>query len=210
MKIRLLTIEDFDQIERIYYDSFIAERHKRELRNLPVEKDFEKIAKKDKTWFDAIKALYLDPLDKHHLMWGAFDDTGNLTVYVCVRTDLPGIWRDGFVFAWMKGDPSVNNMTNGSLAAIWKEAYAHCEGIGLTKWYWIIEKDRLRKFNAFASRSTQFVDDRYDPYTLCDIPKGSKPDIDWVWSMIGRVTSPDTDYIVRAGRLKQHLIDSKS
>lgn len=208
MQVRLLNQGDFEQIERIYYDSFFAERKKKELKNLPIETNFEKIAKKDKTWFEAIEIFYLDPSDDKHLMWGAFDDNGKLLVFVCVRMDLPGIWRDGFVFAWMKGDPAVNNLTNGALGQIWKAAYDHCEGVGKTKWYWIIEKDRHRKFNAFATRYTPFVDEKYDSYTLCEIPMGRQPDIEWVWSMIGRIVSTDTDYIVRAGTLKQHLLDS--
>ena len=44
MEIRLLNLDDFDQIEKIYFDSFWADRKKKETRGLEVEQDFEKIA----------------------------------------------------------------------------------------------------------------------------------------------------------------------
>lgn len=204
MEIRLLNLDDFDQIEKIYFDSFWADRKKKETRGLEVEQDFEKIAQKDDKWFSSIKALYLNDEDTNHLMWGAFDE-GKLLVYFCVRLNLPGAWSDGFVIAWMRGDPNVNNMTNGSLGEIYKVVYDYTESIGKRRWYWIIEKDRHRKFNAFATRYTGFVDERYEPYLLCEIPKNGKSDISWVWSMIGRISPTDADYVVRAGILKEYL-----
>jgi hypothetical protein len=210
MYVRLLDVNDFKQVEKIYYDSFISDRKRKELRNIEVEKDFDKIEKVDKKWFDAIYNLYLNPKDTDHPMWGVFDDNDKLLVYTGVRLDLPGIWNDGFCFAWMKGDPAVNNVRNGAMYLMLKTAYDYCESIGKTKWYWIIEKDRHSRYNALAIKSTKFIDDRWDPYTLCEIPRGHKPDIEWVWSMIGRMPSTDTDYIVRAGSLKKHLLNSKT
>jgi hypothetical protein len=204
MEIRLLNLEDFDQIEKIYFDSFWSDRKKKELRGQDVEQDFEKIARKDDKWFESIRSLYLNEEDANHLMWGAFED-GVLLVYCCVRMNLPCAWNDGFVIAWMRGDPNVNNMTNGSLGEMWKEIYNYTESLGKRRWYWIVEKDRHRKFNAFATRYTSFVDEKYEPYLLCEIPKESKPDISWVWSMIGRIPPTDADYVVRAGILKEYL-----
>lgn len=210
MKVRLLTIADYDQIEKIHYDTFFSDRRKKELRGKPVSHDFERIARKDEKLFSAIKKYYLNPDDKEHLMWGVFDDQEHLLVYTGVRLDLPGIWNDGFVFAWMKGDPTVNNVRNGAMYLMLKEAYDYCESVGKKRWYWIIEKDRHSKYNALANKSTKFIDERYDFYTLCEIPRGSKPDIDWVWAMIGRVQDFENDYIVRAGVLKEHLLNGKA
>jgi hypothetical protein len=208
MEIRLLTINDFEQIERIYFDSFWADRKKKELRGIEVEQDFEFIQKKDDRWFENAKNLYLNEEDTNHLMWGAFEEQ-RLVVFFCVRLNLPGAWDDGFVISWMRGDPTVNNMTNGSLGKMYKIVYDHCEAIGKKRWYWIVEQDRYRKFNAFAKRYTSFIDDRYEPYLLCDIPRNTKPGVDWVWSMIGRTMATHEDYTVRAGILKEeHVLET--
>lgn len=205
MEIRLLTIEDFDQIEKIYFDSFWSDRKKKELREIEVDQDFERIAKKDDRWFASIKNLYLNPEDTNHLMYGALED-GKLLVYFCVRLNLPGAWSDGFVISWMRGDPAVNNMTNGALGKMYEVVYAHTESIGKKRWYWIVEQDRYKKFNAFARRYTNFIDEHYEPYLLCDVPRGKQIDISWVWGMLGRTISTHEDYTVRAGIMKDSYV----
>lgn len=202
MHVRLLDQTDYEQVMRIYKDSTISDNRRKEARGIEVEKNLEKIAKVDFKFSEAMKRLYLEPNDKDHPMWGAFDSNGRLLVYTGVRLDLPGAWRDGFVFAWWKGDPSVNNVRNGANHSILKTAYDYCEGIGKKRFYWIIEKDRHSRYNALAIKSTTFIDERYDFYTLCEIPKGTKPEIDWVWSMLGRIPAVNVDTIVRAGVLK--------
>ena len=202
MHVRLLTQDDYEQVMRIYRDSTVSDHRRKESRGIEVEKDPEKIAKVDLKFSEAMKRLYLNTEDKDHPMWGVFDDHNNLLVYTGVRLDLPGIWRDGFVFAWWKGDPAVNNVRNGAINLILRTAYDYCESIGKKRFYWIIEKDRHSRYNALAIKSTTFIDERYDFYTLGEVPKGTKPEIDWVWSMLGRIPAVNVDTIVRAGVLK--------
>lgn len=206
---RLLNLDDFDQVAKIYNDSTVRDRHRKRLRGSDVNDDPEKIASIDAKFYEAVKKLYLNTADVNHPMWGVFDITGKLLVYTGVRLDLPDEYADSFCFAWMKGDPAIDNVTNGAMYLMLKTAFDHCEAIGKTRWFWIIEKRRLPKYNALAIKSTSFIDERYDPYTLCEIEENVQPTIDWVWAMFGRINKVDTTYVVRGGRLKEHLRNSK-
>jgi len=207
---RLLDLKDFDQVARIYQDSNQHDKYRKRLRGFDVHEPPEVAERLDSILYDALKNLYLNPEDIYHPMWGVFDDNGKLLVYTGVRLDLPGEYIDSFCFAWMKGDPAINNVRNGAMYLMLKTAFDYCEAIGKTRWFWIIEQHRLGRYNSLAIKSTTFIDDRYDPYTLCEIHPGVKPSIPWVDAMIGRGRVLDTTYVVRGGRLKEQFRNSKS
>jgi hypothetical protein len=64
--------------------------------------------------------------------------------------------------------------------------FEQCENRGFTKWHAIVSKDRFTKFDAFERRFTADIHARYKYETTVDIPPQTKPDIEWVWSMMGR------------------------
>lgn len=210
MHVRLLNLNDFDEVVRIYHDSDRHDKHRKNVRGFDVHEPPEVLEQIHTRLYSAFKNLYLNPDEIYYPMWGVFDDNDKLVVYTGVRLDLPGEFADSFYFAWMKGDPAINNVRNGAMYLMLKTAFDYCEAIGKTRWFWIIEKHRMSRYNALAIKSTTFIDERYDPYTLCEITPGVKPTIDWVDAMIGRGRVVDTDYVVRGGILKPQFRNRKS
>jgi hypothetical protein len=77
-----------------------------------------------------------------------------------------------------------------------------CEERGLEKWHAIVTKNRFRKFDAFERRYTPDIHERYHYETTVDIPAGSKPPLDWVWSMMGRSILTEDKEVRTGTRIK--------
>lgn len=199
--IKILTAEHYKSIEQIFHDNFeaVSERHFKKTGSV-YPKD-ELYVKMTDLWFLALTKYYLNDDDTDHILMGLFVDN-ILAAYVAIRYDLPGEYNDGWVVSYLKSDPSINIINNGGLRQLWLEMFAYSESRGKNRWHTITEKKRHSAFDAFGIKVVPEINNRYDFYTLCDIPRGTRSDINWVYAMMGKMIHYDKDYIVRTGILK--------
>ncbi|MEY4333966.1 MAG: hypothetical protein RLZZ196_2709 [Bacteroidota bacterium] len=200
MIVRHLNYSDLPDIERIFYANNEWIERKNNLRGKKVMSK-EKLSHLVPLWFAALNKWYLDPDDDDHILLGLFDNDV-LQAYVGIRYDLPGEFKDGWVVSYLKSDPRINLIKNGGMRLLWIEMFNYSESIGKKRWHTITEKTRHRAFDAFGKRLVPEIDQRYEYYTLCEIPAGTRPREDWIFSMMGRTIQEETDYIVRTGVLK--------
>jgi hypothetical protein len=84
--------------------------------------------------------------------------------------------------------------------------FDNVEALGKTEWHTLVEKDRHGAFDSVGKKSVKEIDDRYEYRTLCEIPRGTRSSIDWVYAMMGRQIVDNKDFIVRTGVLRgRHL-----
>ncbi len=134
-------------------------------------------------WQAGIKRYYLVD-DNYHFLYGIWDE-GKLQTMLGWRCDLPQPYNNDWIIVYMKSRPDKNS-TGQYLAPLWRLMFEQCEARGFTKWHAIVSKDRFTKFDAFERRFTADIHARYKYETTVDIPPQTKPDIEWVWSMMGR------------------------
>lgn len=201
MQVKILTSEYYLQIKDIYYrnfDSISKKQSKKTGEGIAKDEHFYKMTE---LWFSAIERYYLSDKDVDHILMGLFQED-QLLAYVAIRYDLPEEWNDSWVVSYLKADPEINVMSNGGLRLLWLEMFSYSESLGKIRWHTITEKKRHRAFDAFGIKVVPEINNRYDFYTLCEIPANTRSDIDWVYAMMGRVIHTHKDYIVRTGVLK--------
>jgi hypothetical protein len=201
MQVKILTYDHLPQVMDIYYRNFdsISEKQVQKTGE-PIAKD-EHFYKMTELWVSAIKKYYLSNEDVDHILMGLFQES-RLLAYVAIRYDLPEDWNDGWVVSYLKADPKINVMSNGGLRLLWLEMFSYSESLGKIRWHTITEKKRHRAFDAFGIKVVPEINNRYDFYTLCEIPANTRADVDWVYAMMGRVIHTHKDYIVRTGVLQ--------
>ncbi len=201
MQVKILTSEHYLQIKDIYYrnfDSISKKQSKKTGEGIAKDEHFYKMTE---LWFSAVEKYYLSDKDVDHILMGLFQED-QLLAYVAIRYDLPKEWNDGWVVSYLKADPEINVMSNGGLRLLWLEMFSYSESLGKIRWHTITEKKRHLAFDAFGIRVVPEINNRYNFYTLCEIPANTRSDIDWVYAMMGRVIHTHKDYIVRTGVLK--------
>jgi hypothetical protein len=205
VSIKILSAEHYKSIEQIFHDNFEAVSN-RQFKKIGVAypKD-ELYVKMTALWFSALTKYYLNTDDTDHVLMGLFVDN-TLAAYVAVRYDLPDQYNDGWVVSYLKADPAINIINNGGLRQLWIEMFDYSESRGKKRWHTITEKKRHSAFDAFGIKVVPEINNRYDFYTLCDVPRGTKSDIDWVYAMMGKMIHYDKDYIVRTGILKTTIL----
>lgn len=205
MKAKVLTLKDFSEISRVFHASMKEEQIRNLKRGIPPQTDEDIKLSEELTekWFWGIQNWYLNDQDDQHILFGVYDKR-KLVAFVGARLDLPGEYSNGWVVSWLKGDPDVNITRNGAISILWNFMFDHCEQLGKTEWHTLVEQDRHGAFDSFGKKLVKEIDDRYEYHTLCEIPRGTRSDIDWVYAMMGRQIIDNKDYIVRTGVLRGH------
>lgn len=134
-------------------------------------------------WSTAIQKYYLDN-DQYHYLYGIWDDE-KLQTILGWRCDLPEPYNNDWVIVYMKSRYEANNLSS-FLSPLWRLMFEQCEQRGFTRWHAIVSKDRFTKFDAFERRYVPDIHCRYKYATTVDIPPGTRPEIEWVWAMMGR------------------------
>lgn len=201
VQVKILNNDYIVSIEDIYYRNFesVSVKHKQKTSKDLLKDDL--YYKMTELWFTALKKYYLDDTDLDHILLGLFDNN-MLIAYVAIRFDLPKEWQDGWVVSYLKADPDINIIANGGMRLLWIEMFAYAESRNKTKWHTITEKKRHSAFDAFGIKIVPEINNRYEYHTLCEIPAGTRSEIDWVFAMMGRIVHHDKDYIVRTGVLR--------
>ncbi len=186
MKIVRLNHSNWEDIEKLYFEcqeGVIERFQKRKDENDIDDEAIQGMEKVWALWKAGIQRYYLDD-DEYHFLYGCYDKKKLITI-LGWRCDLPEPYNKDWVIAWMRSSPSVT-ATNKSLPLLWRKMFEVCEGKGLERWHAIVTKDRYTKFDAFERRYTPDIHKRYRYETSVDIPAGEKPNVEWVWSMMGR------------------------
>jgi len=205
MNVKILTKQDLSEVTRVFHASMKEEQARNLKRGLPPQSEEEIKLGKELTdkWFWGVENWYLNDKDDQHILFGVFNDT-HLVAFVGARLDLPKEYSNGWVVSWLKGDPSINLITSGAIKKLWAFMFDNVEALGKTEWHTLVEKDRHGAFDSFGKKLVKEIDDRYEYRTLCEIPRGTRSDIDWVYAMMGRQIVDNKDYIVRTGVLRGH------
>jgi len=188
--IRELIVQDIDAITNIYFDRI-------ELRPAAWPAQDPAV---QQLWIDGITKYYLTP-NNEHAIYGYFNDAGELMSYVGWRMDLPPPYDDGWTIAHLKTRPGAILPSQSGLVELWEKMFELCEARGLRRWHAIIKDKSWSKFDSFYRRYIPKINNDYEYYDLCNIPPGTKPDIEWVWAMIGRRIW-QTELRVRTGERK--------
>ena len=188
--IRELTVQDIDAIRNIYFDRI----DHRNTHNPALDPAVRQL------WIDGITKYYLTP-NNEHAIHGYFNDAGELMSYVGWRMDLPPPYDDGWTIAHLKTRPGTLLPSQSGLVGLWEKMFEVCEERGLRRWHAVIKDKNWSKFDSFYRRYIPKINNDYEYYDLCHIPPGTRPEIDWVWAMIGRRTWP-TELRVRTGERK--------
>lgn len=206
MNVKILSSIDLLEITRVFHASVQEEQIRNLKKGLPLQTEAELKLSNEMTakWFWGIENWYLNKDDDQHMLFGVFDKE-QLVAFVGARLDLPEEYNNGWVVSWLKGDPAVNIATTGAITDLWKFMFDHIEKRGKTEWHTLVEKDRHGAFDSFGKKLVKEIDDRYEYHTLCEIPRGTRSTIDWVYAMMGRQILDNKDYIVRTGVLKSAI-----
>jgi hypothetical protein len=187
--IRELVVGDIDSIVEIYFGRIDYNNKENPALDPAVKQQ----------WIDAIKKYYLTP-NSGHAMYGYFKENILLS-YVGWRMDLPAPYHSDWAIAHLKTRPGSFLPSQNGMADLWKKMFEVCESRNLNKWHAVIEDKNWNKFDSFYRRYLPEINNSYTYYDLCSIPANTKPDIEWVWAMIGRRTW-STDLKVRTGERK--------
>lgn len=192
--VRRLNLLDFEDIKELFWRCELA---RVERSNAPGKTPIpiEYLESTWNVWSEAIKRYYLVD-DNYHYLYGYWKD-GKLIAHLGWRCDLPEPYNNDWVMVYLKGDPDIN-IAFEALPALGKKMFEECEAKGLTRWHSIWYKDRYKKFDAWEKKFLGDFRQKYEFTTLCEIPAGTKPDIEWVWAMMGRDILK-TDQQVRTG-----------
>lgn len=199
-----LTLEDVDQIEKLFWKCHLAEAERAKAKpNSIVETPVDQLETLWKMWIAGMKRYYLVDDDFHYL-YGIYEGE-ELKAMVGWRCDLPAPYDKDWVIVYLKADPDLN-ATKRYMAPLWKFMFAECEKRGLKSWHSLIRPNRWSKFDSFYQRMIPEINNNYTYETTVNIPAGTQPDpfIDWVWAMMGRQTLKE-DYIVRTGTRKENV-----
>lgn len=192
-----LTINDVPQIEKLFWKCHLAEADRAAQKpNSTTEVPVDQIEDYWKLWITGMVKYYLIDDDFHYL-YGIFEGE-ELKAMVGWRCDLPEPYQDGWVIVYLKADPSRNALKQ-YMKPLWEFMFTECENRGLDTWHSLIRPGRWSKFDAFYQRMIPAINNKYTYETTVDIPAGTKPEIDWVWGMMGRRPLKE-DYIVRTGK----------
>jgi hypothetical protein len=206
MHVNILSLKDLPEISQVFYDSTKEEQIRNLKRGLPPQTDEEVKLSHEMTskWFWSINNWYLNDLDHQHILFGVFEKE-KLLAFVGARLDLPEEYKSGWVVSWLKSDPAFNIVSTGAITILWKYMFNYIEGLGKTQWHTLVEQGRHKAFDSFGKKLVSDIDDRYEYHTLCEIPRGTRSNIDWVYAMMGRQILDNKDYIVRTGTLKSSI-----
>lgn len=188
--IRELNVKDIDAICEIYFDRIDYTNTNNPAQDPSVRQ----------LWIDGITKYYLTPNDEHAI-YGAFNENSELISYVGWRMDLAPPFDDSWVIAHLKTRPGLLLPSKNGMVELWEKMFEICERRGLRRWHAVIKDDSWGKFDSFYRRYIPKINNDYRYYDLCKIPPNTKPDIDWVWAMIGRRTW-DEELRVRTGERK--------
>ena len=198
MEIKRLDHSDFEQIKDLFWRCHTAQAERAQIKK-GKKTDEEDLEEFWKLWSIGIKRYYLNHDDFHYL-YGTFED-GILLSLAGWRCDLPKPYHNDWVIVYLKSDPDINILYK-YMKPLWEFMFEECEKRGLTTWHALIEPHRYSSFDAFYQRLIPKINNGYEYKTSWDIPAGTKPDEDWVWSMMGR-RPLKVDYIVRTGKRKK-------
>lgn len=200
MEIKRLAHADFDKIKELFWKCHEAEAVRNTSKTgADLDNNLTEISKLWEIWSTGIQKYYLND-DDYHFLYGIFDNNQLISI-VGWRCDLPPPYNNDWVIVYLKSDPSINSLKH-YVSALWDFMFSECENRGLTTWHSLIKPTRWSKFDAFYQRMIPNINNRYDYITLCEIPAGTQPSIDWVWGMMGR-RPLKSDYIVRTGIRKK-------
>jgi hypothetical protein len=203
MEIKRLDHTDFNEIKDLFWKCHLAEAERAKNKfNSTSDISVDQIDDLWKIWIAGIQRYYLID-DDHHYLYGIFENT-KLMAMVGWRCDLPAPYENDWVIVYLKADPSKNALIQ-YMKPLWEFMFNTCESRGLTSWHSLIQPNRWSKFDAFYQRMIPSINNGYDYVTLCEIPAGTQPNIDWVWGMMGRRTLK-SDYIVRTGIKKNENV----
>jgi hypothetical protein len=190
MIIRQLDTTDTNSVVNIYFDRIDLSKSDNPAQDPAVRQ----------LWIDGIVKYYLTP-NNDRLLYGAFDDQENLLSYVGWKMDLPLPYDKDWVIAHLKTREGSVLPSQTGMVKLWEKMFEICEERGLRRWHAVIKDKSWSKFDSFYRRYIPKINNDYEYYDLCNIPPETKPDIDWVWAMIGRRTWP-TELRVRTGERK--------
>jgi hypothetical protein len=204
MFVRILNPDDYAAVEKIYHSNFEAVSQRQFLKTgNHYEKDsvYMKITE---MWFSALNKYYLDSADQDHILLGLFDQD-YLLAYVGIRFDLPAGFENDWVVSYLKADPDVNIINNKGMQLLWIEMFKYAESRNKSRWHTITEVKRHRAFDAFGIKMVPEINNRYEFFTMEEIPAGTRSQYDWVFAMMGKMIHYDKDYMLRTGVLKHSV-----
>jgi len=152
-------------------------------------------------WIAGMKKYYLHD-NNTHFLYGMFENS-ILKAMVGWRCELPEPYNEDWIIVYLKADPR-KNATKLYMVPLWKFMFIECEKRGFKKWHSLIKPERWAPFDAFYKRLIPEINNSYTYETTLVIPALTKPDVDWVWGMMGRRPLPD-DYIIRTGTKIQNV-----
>jgi hypothetical protein len=192
--IKRLDLENFEEIKNLFWRCELARVQR---SNTPGKEPIpvEYITATWNVWSEAIKKYYLIN-DEFHYLYGCWIDD-KLVAHLGWRCDLPKPYDNDWVMVYLKGDPDYN-IAFEALPDLGKKMFEECEKRGLTRWHSIWYKERYKKFDAWERKFLGDFRKHYEFSTLCEIPAGTRPEIDWIWAMMGRDILK-TDQEVRTG-----------
>lgn len=191
-----LDLSHLDQIEKLFWKCHLAEAERAKQRpNSHVDESLEQIDEFWKIWIAGMTRYYLIG-DEHHYLYGLFEND-TMMAMVGWRCDLPDPYDKDWVIVYLKSDPGKNALKR-YMKPLWEFMFRECELRGFRAWHSLIKPGRWSKFDAFYQRMIPEINNSYTYETTVTIPAGTKPNIDWVWGMMGRRPLQD-DYIVRTG-----------
>jgi len=197
-----LNLSHLDQIEKLFWKCHLAEADRAQKKPfIRIDKSLEHLDDFWNIWISGMKRYYLND-DDYHYLYGLFEGE-ILMAMVGWRCDLPPPYDKDWVIVYLKSDPEKNALRR-YMKPLWEFMFKECEKNGLSSWHSLIKPGRWSKFDAFYQRIIPEINNSYTYETTVMIPAGTKPDVDWVWGMMGRRVLQD-DYIVRTGKKIQNV-----
>lgn len=201
VEVRRLDLLDVDEIRSLFWECHTAEAERVSVRKGDdLQANLDSIPKYWDMWIGAIKKYYLTHVDEKHFLYGVFKDD-RLMCFLGWRCDIPAPYDKDWIIVYLKSTPDIN-ATMEYMPILWRFMFDKCEADGLTTYHSLIEPHRLNKYDSFYRRKIPDIDNRYTFETTMVIPADTKPEVEWVWAMMGRQTHK-VDYILRTGTLKK-------
>lgn len=199
-RIKRLGMSDIPQIKDLFWECHTEEAKRASVKKgVNYEESIASIPEFWQLWITGMQKYYLNNGDKHFL-YGIFDENDKLMCFLGWRCDIPVPYEKDWIIVYLKSRPDIN-ATVEYMPILWRYMFDRCEESGLIRYHSLIEPDRLTRYDSFYRRKIPEIDNRYTFETTMVIPAGSKPDVDWVWGMMGR-RPLKIDYILRTGTLK--------
>lgn len=200
IELRRLDMLDIQELRNLFIECHTAEVKRESVKkNLNEQTILDQLPAYWDKWIPGITKYYLSHNDDAHLMYGVFEDD-RLMCILGWRSDLPVPYDKDWVVMYLKSVPDIN-ATRTYFPMLWRAMYEKCESSGLVRIHGLYEPHRISKYDAFSRKRAPDIDDRYTYETTMFIPAGTRPEVDWVWAMLGKQTHK-VDFIIRTGTKK--------